>query len=64
MKIEPSTQISAINKAAAALDKVAGGDFLQTQATKVPRSNVQSKVSTVDAERENSLASGRDSEHR
>ena len=75
MKIEPSTQISAINKAAVAFEKAAGGDSLQTQATEVLRSTVQSKVSTVDADREkstsvlsqdseNSHASGKDSEHR
>ena len=52
MKDESSSQIAAINKAVAALEKGAGGAFLQTQSANVLRNIVQSKVSMVDADRE------------
>jgi len=52
LKAETSSQIAAINKAVAALEKGAGGAFLQTQSADVLRSIVQSKVTMNDADRD------------
>merc|ERR1712224_461012 len=51
MKDEANSQISAIGKAVAALEKGTGGAFLQTGAADVLRNLVQSKDKMVDADR-------------
>merc|ERR1719409_276722 len=52
MKEESSSQISAIGKAVAALEKGAGGAFLQTHSADVLRNVVQSNENMADADRE------------
>jgi len=66
VKEEANSQISAINKAVAAIEGGGGGAFLQTSAADVLRKLVQSKENMVDADRDeitSFLAASQESEY-